>query len=174
MCDFNALDDASRQQQHERLVAAANALGGKNFFLKLLEAIRAAKPHPLISGTCQFSYSHGTVTWNKVIFLDKLNLLLQERTQEGKRGNLLPETEAKHYKKVLNLVRTLHPITLTVKPKNSHDGAGFSLQPFDVIDDSTTRLDLLFDAIFFCSVESVKKMLNYEIQRSSPEKNSGE
>lgn len=160
MCDFNALDDASKRHYHALLTQAAEAMGGKNFFLKLLEAVRQTKPHPLIAANCEFNFSHGAVTWNKVIFKDKLTLLLQERTQESKRGNLLPDPEAKPYKKVMNLVRTLRPITFVVTPKR--EGSGFSMQPFDVIDETTTRLNPIFDAVFFCSIETVKKVLSYE------------
>ena len=38
----------------------------------------------------------------------------------------------------------------------------FFFQPFDVIDENKTKLNPLFDALFFCSVETVKKVLNYE------------
>lgn len=161
MCDFNNLDDTAKQAYHERLSAAADAVGGKNYFLQLLEAIRQSKPHPLTAKQCTFRTSRGTITWDKVIFQDKLSLLMKERVHESKRANLLPEPDASNYKKVLNLVRTLKPITFTVMPKNAKNGDGFSVTPFEIIDGETTRLDPLFDALFFCAVETVKKVLNY-------------
>jgi hypothetical protein len=39
---------------------------------------------------------------------------------------------------------------------------GFFFQPFDVIDENTTKLNPVFDALFFCSVDTVKRILNYE------------
>ncbi|RLA71311.1 MAG: hypothetical protein DRG24_05675 [Epsilonproteobacteria bacterium] len=162
MCDFNNLDDADKQKYHEQLTAAANAFGGQNYFLQLLEAIRKTKPHPLMAKNSEFKFSRGAIYWDKVIFNDKITLLMKVRTQESERGNLLPDSKENSYKKVLNLVRTLKPITFEVKPKNLKDGDGFTMHAFDVIDKNTTRLNPLFDGIFFCAIDTVKKVLNYE------------
>jgi hypothetical protein len=164
MCDFNILTDEEKKLHHEKLLQCANAFGGRNFFLHLLEAIRETKPHPLIAGNSEFNIELGSITWNKVIFNDKLQLLLKARVNESKQNNLLPPKEEKNYKKVLNVVRTLKPIVFHVKPANKEDGSGFFFQPFDVIDENTTKLNIVFDAIFFCSVDTVKKILNYEIR----------
>jgi len=162
MCNFNELSDEEKKTHHEKLLQCANNFGGKNFFLQLLEAIREAKPHPLIASNSEFSIELGTISWNKVIFNDKLQLLLKARVNESKQDNLLPEKEAKQYKKILNVVRTLKPIIFNVKPANSDDGPGFYFQAFDVVDNEKTKLDPLFDAVFFCSIDTVKKALNYE------------
>lgn len=166
MCDFSNLDDAAKQVYHNRLLVCAEAFGGKNFFLQLLESIRESKPHPLMAKNCEFRFPLGTVKWNKVIFKDKLTLLMKVRVNEGEDGNLLSATNEKSYKNVLNLVRTLKPINFTVKPDNPEDGEGFTLHPFDVIGEKTTRLNPIFDALFFCSVDSVKKALNYKPKAS--------
>ena len=161
MCDFNNLDDAAKELYHKQLNECAEAFGGKNYFLQLLEAIRKTKPNTLMAKHCEFRFPLGTIKWNKVIFQDKLTLLMKVRVNESKNGNLLPELEDKSYKNVMNLVRTLNPIKFNVQPKDSEDGEGFTLQPFDIIDEKTTRLNPIFDAIFFCSVDTVKKVLNY-------------
>jgi hypothetical protein len=161
MCDFNNLSDEEKQLHHEKLLSCANNFGGKNFFLHLLEAIRETKPHPLTAGNSSFDIELGSISWNKVIFNDKLQLLLKARVNESKQNNLLPPKDAKNYKKVLNLVRTLRPIVFHVTPANSEDGKGFFFQPFDLIDEETTKINPLFDAIFFCSIDTVKKVLNY-------------
>lgn len=161
MCDFNILSDEEKKLHHEKLLGSANNFGGKNFFLHLLESIRETKPHPLISENTTFNTELGTITWNKVIFNDKLQLLLKARVNESKQGNFLPKIDEKNYKKILNLVRTLKPIVFHVKPANSEDGSGFFFQAFDMIDGDTTKLNPLFDTLFFCSVETVKKVLNY-------------
>lgn len=166
MCDFNSLDETERQAYHDRLTAAADAFGGINFFLQLLEAIRKSRPHPLMAKNSEFVFSRGSVTWDKVIFKDKITLLMDVRTDAGRRGNLLPDTEDRRYKKVLNMVRTLDPITFVVTPRHRKDGDGFTLHPFKVIDDKTTLLDPLFDALFFCSVETVKRILTYRSRNS--------
>lgn len=161
MCDFNTLSDEEKKMHHEKLLECANKFGGKNFFLHLLEAIRETKPHPLTNGHMAFEIELGTVTWNKVIFNDKLQLLLKARQNESKQDNFLPLKEEKNYKKILNVVRTLRPIVFHVKPAHSEDGPGFFFQPFDVIDEHKTKLNPVFDALFFCSVDTVKKVLNY-------------
>jgi len=162
MCDFNTLSNEEKLQYHELLLTAAQKFGGKNFFLHLLEAIRETKPHPLVAANREFTMELGQIKWNKVIFNDKLQLLLKARVHESEQDNLLPSEDAKQYKKVLNLVRTLKPIVFHVKPANKEDGPGFFFQPFEVIDEKTTKLNPLFDALFFCAISTVKKILNYE------------
>jgi len=162
MCDFNTLSDEEKLHYHTLLLETAQKFGGKNFFLHLLEAIRGTKPHPLVAANREFTMELGQIKWNKVIFNDKLQLLQKVRTKESEQQNLLPDESAGNYKKVLNLVRTLKPIVFHVKPAHKEDGPGFFFQPFDVIDEKTTRLNPLFDALFFCAVDTVKKVLNYE------------
>jgi hypothetical protein len=161
MCDFNQLSEDEKAIYHEKLLACANNFGGKNFFLHLLEAIRETKPHPLTAGNMSFDIELGSVTWNKVIFNDKLQLLIKARKNESKQDNLLPNKDEKNYKKILNVVRTLKPIVFHVTPANPEEGKGFFFQAFDMIDETTTKLNPLFDAIFFCSIDTVKKFLNY-------------
>ncbi|WP_373031274.1 hypothetical protein [Sulfurovum sp.] len=162
MCDFSTLTDEEKILHHEKLLQCANNFGGKNFFLQLLEAIRETKPHPLTSGNTEFRIELGTIKWNKVIFNDKLQLLLKARVNESKQENFLPKSDEKNYKKILNVVRTLKPIVFHVKPVIKEDGPGFFFQPFDLIDENTVKLNPVFDAVFFCSVDTVKKVLNYE------------
>ena len=159
MCNFDTLDDATRQTLHDELMVYADAFGGKNFFLGFLEAIRQAKPHPLTAKNSQARFPQGTIRWNKVIFPDKITLLQKTRINESKQGNFLPDPEEKTYKTVLNLIRTLGPLQITLEPKGTE--TKLELRPFDRIDDTTTRLNPFFDAVFFCSVETVKKVLNY-------------
>jgi hypothetical protein len=162
MCDFNNLSDEEKRHYHELLLDAAEKFGGKNFFLHLIEAIRETKPHPLTAANRTFTMELGEIKWNKVIFNDKLQLLQKVRTHESERQNLLPKESAGNYKKVLNLVRTLKPIVFHVKPANKEDGSGFFFQPFEVVDEKTTRLNPLFDALFFCAIPTVKKILNHD------------
>lgn len=162
MCDFNTLSDEEKQAHHNKLLACAENFGGKNFFLHLLEAIRETKPHPLTAGNTRFEIELGSITWNKVIFNDKLQLLLKARKNESEQDNLLPKKEEKNFKKILNVVRTLKPIVFHVTPASPEDGPGFFFQAFDIIDETKTKLNPVFDALFFCSVDTVKKVLNYK------------
>lgn len=161
MCDFNNLSDSDKEKYHTMLLACADSFGGVNFFLQLLEGVRKEKPHPLTAKHSEFKFSRGTIRWEKVIFKDKLTLLMKTRVLESERGNLLPNKKDKEYKNVMNLIRTLSPIEFTVTPKNEKDGEGFTFKPFDLIHDDVTRLNPIFDAMFFCSVDTVKKVLAY-------------
>ena len=160
--NFTNLSDTQKTQIHHRLTECANAFGGANYFLQLLEGIRAAKPSPLLSKSCVFHCPLGTVKWSKIIFEDKLNLLAKARLHEGKNDNLLPKESDQAYKRVLNLVRALKPIEFKVKPKNMKSGAGFVAQPFEIVDETTTRMDPVFDILFFAGIDTAKKILNYK------------
>lgn len=162
MCDFDNLNDNGKKIAHDNLMLCVNAFGGQNFFLQLLEAIRKTKPHPLMAKSCGFRFILGTIKWEKVIFQDKLDLLMQIRKQESKSGNLLPDKEDKNYKKVLNLLRTLAPIEFVVSPKDSVNGEGFTLKAFDMINEDITRINPIFDILFFCAIDTAKKIINYK------------
>jgi len=164
MCDFNTLNEDEKKHHHETLSGYAMQFGGINFFLQLLEAIRETKPHPLVASHSSFEIEFGSITWNKVIFNDKLQILLKARQNESKQDNFLPHPNEKNYKKILNVVRTLKPIVFHVKPANITDGSGFHFQTFDLIDEDKTKLNPIFDALFFCSIENIKKVLNYKVK----------
>ena len=161
MCDFNKMSEDEKSKYSQILLESAEKFGGKNFFLQLLEAIRETKPHPLVASNKIFDMEFGMIKWNKAIFPDKLVLLQRARQNESKQNNILPAQGEKSYKKILNTVRTLKPIVFRVSPTHRDSGSGFFFQAFDVIDENKTKLNPLFDAIFFCSVDSVKKLLNY-------------
>jgi len=162
MCDFNNLEASEKEKYHQMMMECAENFGGVNFFLQLLEAIRKSEKHPLLAKHSEFKFSRGNIRWEKVIFKDKLSLLFKVRVNESERGNLLPPKEDKSYKNVMNLIRTLAPIEFTVMPKNMNDGEGFSFKPFERKSDEVTLLNPIFDAMFFCSVDTVKKVLSYK------------
>lgn len=167
MCDFNSLNGEEKERYHKQLLGCADSLGGENFFLQLLEEIRETKPHPLISVDKLFTTDVGSVKWNKVIFNDKLLLLRKARMNEKRQNGLLPAVGVRGYKKILNLLRTLKPIVFTVRPLNREEGSGFILQPFVVLDDKTTKINPLFDALFFCSMDTIKTILNYKTEEDT-------
>jgi hypothetical protein len=142
-----------------QLIECAQAFGGKNYFLQLLEAIRETRPHPLMAKNAEFHFSMGTIKWKKVIYKDKVHLLLNMLKDNRYNGNLMPRKGDKGYKTKMNLLRTLGPMEFEVRPKNTKDGNGFVLHPFDIIDKNTTRLNYIFNAVFFIPVHKVKKEL---------------
>jgi len=160
MCDFNNLDDEAKALYQSELMKVVETLGSKNAFLQLIEEVRKSKPHPLVSKNLKFSFSRGEVRWNKVIFQDKLALLLKMRLDESERKNFLLEGDNKEAKKVLNLVRTLAPIKFIIRPKSGSNS--YELKAFIQLDEKTTILNPVFDIIFFCAIDGTKRILTTE------------
>ncbi|MEA3456346.1 MAG: hypothetical protein U9R26_07540 [Campylobacterota bacterium] len=161
MCDFDGLSDEEKINYHSQVSKSAASFGGANYFLQFLEAIRNTTPHPLMAKNSEFKCKLGVVKWNKVIFRDKLNLLMKIRPNEGDNDTLVLNKEDKNYKKVMNLLRTIKPIIFEVRPADASAGKGFQVHPFEVIGDNITRLDLVFDVLFFCPLDTVKNILHY-------------
>ncbi len=159
MVYYNSLDKAAKHNFKKQLSECAQAFGGKNYFLQLLEAIRDTRPHPLMAKDSKFSFSQGTIKWKKVIFKDKVHLLIKLLGENQTNGNLMPKKGDKGFKTVMNLLRTLGPMKFEVNPKNKVNGDGFILHPFDRIDNKTTQLNYIFDAVFFMPMYVVKKAL---------------
>ena len=162
MCDFNNLTDTQKLHFHTILMTAANNYGGINFFLQLIEALRESSPHPLTSRHQDFLFELGDVRWGKTIFKDKVELIKERRISRVKEESFLPLEEEKKYKKILNLIRTLEPITFSVRPNFRDDGEGFDFKAFETDKNKQVQLNPLFEALFFCSVDTVKQILNYK------------
>ncbi|MGE4294866.1 MAG: hypothetical protein AB7E49_04105 [Campylobacterales bacterium] len=144
MTDFHKLTPADQARFSQVLNDAATAIGGKSFFLSLVETVRGAKPAVIINPKCTFEFPHGRVKWNKVIFQDKIELLAKRAKEES----LLPPESDKKYKTVFNMVRTLGPVRFEVTGKIRGEYPGFG---FDVLSESG-RIDPLFEAIFLSPV----------------------
>jgi len=162
MCDFNNLSEEEKLRYHELLMTCANNYGGLNFFLQLLEAIRDTTPHPLASSYQDFLFDLGDIRWGKTIFNDKIELIKSTRVARSSEKSFLPNEGDKKYKKVLNLIRTLDPIVFSVRPKLRDEGEGFDFKAFEKVDEQTVTLNPIFEALFFCSIDTVKKILTYK------------
>jgi len=162
MCDFNNLTDEEKLHYHTLLMTAANNYGGLNFFLQLIEKLRETSPHPLSSRHQDFLFDLGDVRWGKTIFNDKIELIKETRIKRAKEESFLPNEDEKKYKKILNLIRTLEPITFSVRPNFRDDGNGFDFKAFEKDEAKNIKLTPLFEALFFCSTDTVKKILNYK------------
>lgn len=137
----------------------ADSIGGKNFFLTLAETIRTTREGIMVSEKKQINYTSGTMTWNKTLHADNWRLLIESAKVRTKDGNILLSSEDKRHKNILNMIRTLKPLTFTVKPNNSEDGEGFSFTALDIIDEKTTRVSPLFKAMFVMPIEVLKKSM---------------
>ena len=166
MTNYKLLDDATKQYYKKQITNCAQSLGGKNYFLQLLEAIRAAHPHPLMAKDYSFRFAHGIVKWKKVIFKEKVFLLIELFKDRESNGNLMPKKGDKRYKTIMNLLRTIGPIEFEICPKNSKNGDGFILRPFDMIDDNTLHLNFMFEVLFFLPLYIVKQVFNGPINNT--------
>ena len=160
MTDYNSLNDATKERLRKQINDCAQSLGGKNYFLQLLEAIRAEHHHPLMAKDLSFRFNHGIIKWKKVIFKDKVQLLIKLLKNNEINGNLMPKKGDKNYKTIMNLLRTLGPMQFKIKPKNSNDGDGYILHPFDIIDENTSQINFMFEVVFFLPLYIVKKTFN--------------
>lgn len=167
MCNFNKQNEDTKALVHLFMKKAAENVGGDNFLLALIEAMKEKKPNALMYKGCQVASNNTIIKWNKIVFKDKVDIL-QEILQSHKSSeepdfNILNNENAKKRKNILNMVRTLAPLEFIVTPQNPNDGAGFDFKVFDTIEDDYVKINPIFAAMFFCSVEFTKKALKYEI-----------
>ena len=158
MIDYNSLDDVTKEDLRKQINDCDQSLGGKNYFLQLLEAVRAEHHHHLMAKDLSFRFKHGIVKWKKVIFKDKVQLLTKLLKNSEINGNLMPKKGDKNYKTIMNLLRTLGPMKFKIKPKNRNDGDGYILHPIDIIDENTSQINFMFEVIFFLPLYIVKKI----------------
>ncbi len=167
MCNFNKQNEDTKAFIHILLKKCAKSAGGTNFLLGLLEAIKEKKPNALIYNACKIESKELKITWNKIIFKDKFDVLEEivrsPKNPENQNSNILENESEKKRKKILNMVKTLAPIEFIVTTKDPEYGEGFTFKIFETIEDNYIKINPIFAAMFFCSTEYMKKALKYEI-----------
>jgi len=93
MCNFNNLPQQTKEFLHNFMNSAARNVGGINYLLTLIEAMRLKKPHPLMQKNSQIASNNTIIKWNKVVFKDKVDLmqklLIIHREAQEKDRNIL-------------------------------------------------------------------------------------
>lgn len=167
MCNFNQQSKDTKALIHLFMAKAAENIGGANFLLALIEAMKEKKPNALMHNAKQVSSNKSIIKWNKVVFKDKVDvlqsILLEHKSSEDPDFNILNHENAKKRKLILNTIKTLSPLEFIVTPQNPNDGVGFNFKIFETIDDTNVKLNPIFVAMFFCSTDFTKKALKYEI-----------
>ena len=167
MCNFNKQSEDTKALIHLFMNKAAENVGGANFLLALVEAMKKQKPNALMFKGCQIASENTIIKWNKVVFKDKVEVLEEiltaHRSSEDPDFNILSEENSKKRKAIVNMVRTLAPVEFIVTPQNHNDGSGFNFKVFETIEDNRVVLNPIFVAMFFCSTEFIKKALKYQI-----------
>ena len=167
MCNFNKQNERTKALIHLLMIKSADSVGGTNFLLGLLEAMKEQKPNALMFKGCIVESKEVIIKWNKIVFKDKLDILediiRSHRSSEESNFNILENDSEKKKKKILNMVKTLAPIEFTATPKNAANGAGFNFKVFESVGNTSVTLNPLFVAMFFCSTEYMKKALKHNI-----------
>lgn len=167
MCNFNNLSDDTKALLHQIMTKSAETVGGTNFLLGLIEALKEKKPNALMEKSCYVASNEVAIKWNKIVFKDKLDVLEEvirsTKSSQENELNILDNDNEKKRKKILNMVKTLAPIEFSVTPKDSQNGVGFNFKIFEKIEDDKVTINPLFGAMFFCSVEYTKKTLKHKI-----------
>lgn len=167
MCNFNKQSEDTKKSVHLFMKKCAEAIGGTNFLLGLIETMKSKKPNALMLKECKVSAEHADISWNKTIFKDKLEvlegLLKEQKSSEDQDLNILKNQNDKKKKKIINMVRTLTPIEFTITSKDSTQKEKFTFKVFETIEDDNVTMNPVFTAMFFCSLDYTKKALKYEL-----------
>ncbi len=151
MLDLKTYDTTTLAELAKKLHACADALGGLNRLLGLVETVKAAEKPLLQNKTSSFHYPHGVVRWNKLLFADKVETAAQIARHIERRDNALAIAS----KKEKNALRALFPVEITIEPD---EGAPFSFRAVEAPSTEEARLGLCFELLFFASPGIVKKL----------------
>ncbi|HIP20699.1 MAG TPA: hypothetical protein EYG70_06210, partial [Sulfurimonas sp.] len=118
MCNFNKQTQETKALIHLFMTKAAENVGGTNFLLELIEAMKSKKPYALSEKNTQVASNHTIIKWNKLVFKDKVDLIRSildnHSSSEEPDFNILNEPNAKKRKNILNMVRALTPLEFIV------------------------------------------------------------
>lgn len=158
---FNNLSHDEKLDLQKELFENIDKLGGKFNFLSMLEVIRENDKHPLTNKTGKMHFKTGTITWDKHIYSDKVDVLKQALIN-APRNNILTIENEKLKKQVLNSIKTISKLEFVVKNKDKKDGEGFGFKPFNVISEENIEFDPMFQIIFLDGINNTKKILKYK------------
>ena len=159
--NFNQLDEEQKQQLHNQAMELATNLGGVNFFLQMIEDIKAEKPHALLNKSCVFHFAKAKLNWNKQIFKDSLDQLFTAMRKEERDGDMLNGLNPKDYKETMNMMRTLKPVSIKVTPKKEEELLGFTFSILDTSIEKKTKVSMIYKIIFFYHIDFAKDILTY-------------
>ncbi|MEA2018088.1 MAG: hypothetical protein U9N59_06540 [Campylobacterota bacterium] len=155
---FNNLSHDEKLDIQKLVLKCMDTLGGRNYFLGMIEDIKDTKQHPLLNKTSKFHFKHGTITWGKEIYKDKV-IAIKNMLIKYSDNNLLAIKDEKLQKDIKNSIKTLGKLTFTI---NIKDGNDYTFGSFNTIDDNNVEIDTMFQIIFFDSINNTKKILDYK------------
>jgi len=151
------LSDKQKSQLHDEITSYAKNIGGEKVFLQMLEDIREEGVELLADRSTKFRFNGGNMSWNKYIYKDTFTLFLDALKSEG---DMFDGLKAKKQKSILNMLKTLKPVIIKVKPKNMKDGEGFTLSIVETDNKDKATISMMFKIVFVYPVEFAKKLLN--------------
>ena len=163
MCNYNQLSTEQKEILYHFMNDGAKSVGGVNLLLSLLEKIRENKLNALSSKHLKIEDEQTQIQWNKIIFKDKVELLHKLIISAKDEENILKDKTPKEAKKILNLAKTLSPINFIISSKEDSYEDSINFKAFEIIESDMIKLNPVFVAIFFCSIEFTKKVLKYKI-----------
>jgi hypothetical protein len=158
---FNNLSHDEKLELQKELNESIELVGGQFNFFKMLEDFRESKKHPLTNKTGKCHFKSGTISWDKHIYEDKIDVLKQVAIN-AKEDNILELPNEKLTKQATNAIKTMANLEFTLKNKNIKDGEGFSFKPFNIKSDTNVEFVSIFQIIFFDSINNTKKILKYK------------
>jgi len=161
---FKDLSVEEKVAIHQALLANATALGGKNFLLQLIEDVKKEPVHPLSSKEKHFSFSKGFVQWDKAIYQETLDGLFTAILTQEREGDVFSGLKEKEKKRTMNMLKTLKPVTIQVKPKNIKEGDGFALSIVELLAEDKPQISLMFRVLFFYNIDFAKTALSFEVK----------
>lgn len=157
--NFTDLSEKNRKQLHEEILSNAQNIGGKNVFLQMIEDIRENGTGLLLEKSTAFRFNGGNISWNKAIYKDTLALLFEAIKVDG---DMFEGLKPKKQKATLNMLKTLKPVIIRVKPKNMKDGEGFTLSIVETDIKDKATISMMFKIIFFYPISFAKEALAYD------------
>ncbi len=157
--NFIDLSEKNRKQLHKEILSNAENIGGKDIFLQMIEDIRKNGTNLLLEKSTTFSFNGGNISWNKSIYKDTFSLLLEAVKVNG---DMFEGLKPKKQKSTLNMLKTLKPVIIKVKPKNIKDGEGFTLSIVETDIKDNATISLMFEIIFFYPTKFAKVALDYD------------
>jgi hypothetical protein len=155
---FNNLSHEEKLEVQKNLNDCMEKIGGKNYFIGMIENIKDSKQHPLLNKTGKLHFENGTITWGKEIYKDKVTTL-KNMLISNKDDNILETSNSKMKKEILNMIKTLSKLEFIIHIKKE---IVFSFEPFEIISDDNIRLNHFFQIIFFDSLNNTKRILTYQ------------
>ncbi len=153
------LSEKNRKQLNEEILSHSKNLGGKDIFLKMIENIQENGIRLLAEKSTDFRFDGGNISWDKSIYKDTLALLFEALNADE---DIFDGLKPKKQKSMLNMLKTLKPVTIGIKPKNIKDGKGFTLSIIETDIKDNATISLMFKIIFFYPIDFAKEVLAYD------------